>query len=65
MDVSLNDNILVDQDGASKLIGISAATLQKWRSTGENRLPYVKIGRSARYSTADLREYIDRHKRGG
>ncbi len=56
--VTLLDNVLVDQNGASELLGIPAATLQKWRSTGDVVLPFVKIGRGIRYNTADLREWI-------
>jgi len=56
--ITLLDNVLVDQNGASKLLNIPAATLQKYRSTGEVLIPFVKINRAVRYSTADLREWI-------
>jgi len=54
--ITLLDNVLVDQNGASKLLNIPAATLQKWRSTGEVSIPFIKLNRSVRYSTSDLRE---------
>lgn len=61
MAVSFDQDALVDTDGASKLLNIPAATLVKWRSTGENNIPYVKIGRSCRYRPTDLRDWIERH----
>jgi len=66
--ITLADNILIDQTAAGKLLSIPPATLQKWRSTGENNLPFVKIGRAVRYNTSDLREWIAKHthnKMGG
>ncbi|WP_235185959.1 helix-turn-helix domain-containing protein [Methylomarinum vadi] len=64
--VTLTDDELVDQTTAGRLLCIPPATLQKWRSTGENNIPFVKIGRNVRYRTVDLREYIERHtKRSG
>jgi hypothetical protein len=59
--LSLNVDALTDTDGASKLLHIPAATLIKWRSTGENNVPFVKIGRSIKYRTSDLKTYIERH----
>ena len=56
--ISLLDHVLVDQTGASKLLGIPAASLQKWRSTGEVQLPFIKIGRAVRYNTEDLRLWL-------
>jgi len=61
MALSLLDDVLTDTDGASKLLHIPAATLIKWRSTGETRIPYIKIGRQIKYRTSDLRSYIDAH----
>jgi excisionase family DNA binding protein len=64
--ISFNDDVLVTQEQAAELLQISAATLQKWRSTGENNLPFVKIGKSARYRTTDLKAYVEKHtKQGG
>ena len=57
--VTLLDNVLVDQVGASQLLNIPASTLQKWRSTGEVELPFIKIGRAVRYNTKDLRQWLN------
>jgi hypothetical protein len=58
------DDVLATPEEAATLIKIQVATLQKWRSTGENNIPYVKIGRSVRYRVSDLKAYVDRHVRG-
>jgi len=65
--MTLHSNIvpLLDTNGASKILNIPAATLTKWRSTGENNIPYVKISRAVRYRPADLDAWIERHVVGG
>lgn len=62
--LSFNDDVLATQEEAAALIKINASTLQKWRSTGENNIPFVKIGRSVRYRVSDLKAYVERHVRG-
>ncbi len=59
--LTFNDDVLATPDEAAKLIKINASTLQKWRSTGENSIPFVKIGRSVRYRVSDLKAYVDSH----
>ena len=59
--LSFNDDVLATPEEAAKLIKINASTLQNWRSTGENNIPFVKIGRSVRYRVSDLKAYVDRH----
>lgn len=59
--ITLNQDVLTDTDGASTLLNIPAATLIKWRSTGQNNIPYIRIGRQIKYRTSDLRAYIDAH----
>jgi len=63
--LSFTDDVLATTEEAATLIKINAATLQKWRSTGENNIPFVKIGRSVRYRVTDLRDYVERHVKGG
>lgn len=55
----LSDDVLLDQIEAGKLLSIPAATLQKWRSTGEVNLPWIRVGRGIRYRTVDLRAWIE------
>ena len=63
--LSFDQDVLTDTDGAAKLLHIPAATLIKWRSTGENNVPYVRIGRQIKYRTTDLKKYIEKHTVGG
>lgn len=56
---SFDVDALMNTAGASSLLGIPAATLVKWRSTGECNLPYIRIGRQIRYRSFDLKKYIE------
>jgi excisionase family DNA binding protein len=57
--LSLDIDTLTDTEGASELLKVPAATLTKWRSTGEVRIPFVKIGRQVKYRTKDLKAFIE------
>ncbi|MGY6278124.1 helix-turn-helix domain-containing protein [Methylomonas sp. MgM2] len=57
--LSLDVDTLTDTEGASTLLSIPAATLIKWRSTGEVRIPFVRIGRQIKYRTRDLKAFIE------
>lgn len=59
--LSFDQDILTDTQGASRLLDIPASTLVKWRSTGENKIPFIRIGRQVKYRTIDLRAYIESH----
>ena len=63
--ITFNDDVLVTPEQASELLAIPHSSLQKWRSTGENNIPFVKIGRSVRYRTTDLKTYVERHTKQG
>lgn len=63
--ITLDDNVVVDTEQAAQLLNTPAATLVKWRSTGQHNIPYFRIGRNVRYRTADLRRWIDDHMIGG
>jgi hypothetical protein len=58
-ELSLEIDALTDTEGASSLLSIPMATLIKWRSTGEVRIPYVRIGRQIKYRTSDLKAFIE------
>jgi len=57
--LSLDTDALIDTDGASTLLSVPSATLAKWRSTGEVRIPYVRLGRQIKYRTSDLKRFIE------
>ncbi len=61
--ISFADDVLATTEEAAVLLQIQPSTLIKWRSTGENNIPFVKIGRSARYRVVDLKAYVERHVR--
>jgi len=49
------------QKEAAEFLNIKAETLQSWRSTRRYDLPFVKIGRLAKYRLSDLQAFIERH----
>ena len=53
-EVSLDADMLINTEKAAELLSIPAATLTKWRSTGQVKIPFVKIGRQIKYRTTDL-----------
>lgn len=55
-----NDNILVIPKEAAALLKVPTACLQKWRCTGEQDLPYIKLGRLIRYRMQDLKAFVNR-----
>jgi hypothetical protein len=57
--LSLDTDALIDTEGASTLLSVPSATLAKWRSTGEVRIPYVRLGRQIKYRTSDLKRFIE------
>jgi len=57
--LSFDIDTLTDTEGAASLLSILAATLTKWRSTGEVRIPFVRIGRQIKYRTTDLKAFIE------
>jgi excisionase family DNA binding protein len=58
---TFEQDTLTDTEGAAQLLHIPANTLRKWRCTGENNIPFVKIGRQVKYRTSDLLDYIESH----
>ena len=58
-ELSLDFDTLTDTKGALSLLAVPTATLVKWRSTGEVRIPYVRIGRQIKYRTSDLKAFIE------
>ena len=53
----VNDRKLSPHD-AAEMIGVTANTLAKWRSTGEKNLPYYKPGRIY-YWQSDVQDFIE------
>ncbi len=52
------EKLLTPQE-AAHILGISAGTLEVWRSTGRYDLRYIKVGRRVMYRTQDVQAFID------
>lgn len=52
---------LVDPSKAAERLGTTPSTLAVWRSTGRQKLPYVKVGGLVRYRVEDLDAFITKH----
>ena len=46
---------------AAAFLCSTVKTLAKYRSTGENNIPYRKLGNKILYSRSDLTAYMDKH----
>ncbi|MDF1690053.1 MAG: helix-turn-helix domain-containing protein [Cycloclasticus sp.] len=52
---------LIPPLAAAILLCTTTRTLAKWRSTGQNNIPYKKLGRKVLYSRSDLARYLAKH----
>ena len=59
MSITFSDDVIIDTSEASQLLRIPESTLIKWRCTGENNIPFIKIGRCVRYRVVDLKKWLD------
>ncbi|TVO78505.1 MAG: helix-turn-helix domain-containing protein [Sedimenticola selenatireducens] len=55
-----NLNKLLEPETTADLLGITAGTLQVWRSTGRYNLPFVKVGGRVMYRAEDVQAFIER-----
>ncbi len=46
---------LLNQREAAEKLGLSPKTLEKWRSLGTPRLPFVRLGSAIKYRESDRR----------
>ena len=58
-EVSVDTDMLINTEKAAELLSIPAATLTKWRSTCQVKIPFVRIGRQIKYRTTDLKLFIE------
>mgnify|MGYP001259696266 CR=1 FL=1 len=54
-------NQLVNNINAANRIGIAPATLQYWRTTGAQKVPYIKVGGRVMYRILDLDKWLEDH----
>lgn len=50
---------LLTPNETSKILGVTAATLSVWRSTGRYKLPFVKSGRKVLYRPEHIQAFIE------
>lgn len=55
----LDENELVDQKTATEILKVGPNTLARWRYFGDDRIPFVKVGRRVRYKRSDLQNYLN------
>ncbi|MBA2654418.1 MAG: helix-turn-helix domain-containing protein [Gammaproteobacteria bacterium] len=53
------EKLLTPQE-AAHILGISAGTLEVWRSTGRYDLRYIKVGRRVMYRAQDVQAFIEK-----
>jgi predicted site-specific integrase-resolvase len=56
---------LLNQEEAAAALGLSPKTLEKWRSTGMPKLPFVRLNSAVRYRMKDIEKFIDDAVVGG
>jgi excisionase family DNA binding protein len=62
-DAPTNSALLLTPAEASKALAISPRKL--WGMTASGEIPHIRLGRCVRYPVNDLREMIERMKKGG
>lgn len=48
----------MNQQQAAEYLGTTVGTLNTWRNTGKNKIPYFKWGRCIRYRKEDLDAFV-------
>ena len=50
-----------NHEAAAGHLNIPANTLQHWRTTGAQQIPFIKVGRRVMYRISDLDQWLDQH----
>ena len=50
---------LVNNSAAADHMCIAGATLQYWRTTGAQKIPYIKVGGRVMYRISDLDKWLE------
>jgi helix-turn-helix protein len=53
---------LLDNRQAADFIGVTAGTLEVWRSEKRYQIPFLKVGGKVRYEVADLLTWLQSRK---
>lgn len=57
--MSMDRETLLTRKQAAEYLGLNPQTLADWACTGRVALPYVRIGRAARYRATDLQAFVE------
>ncbi len=55
--IAAPDEAALDNRQAAVFLNLAPQTLEVWRSTRRQQIPYIKIGKSVRYLLGDLRKF--------
>ena len=58
MALTSEDTYLLTPTQMAEMLGVSIGTLAVWRCTKRYPLPYIKVGRSVRYTRAHGKDFI-------
>ena len=58
MSTTISPPALLSAEQAAEYLGVAVQTLSKWRCTGEQSIPYIRVGRSIRYRVEALEEWL-------
>lgn len=56
---------LLSNDEAAEYLGVTPRTLEVWRCTKRQQIPYIKVGRLVKYRKTDLDAWLAAHLVGG
>lgn len=65
MSAILDFPALLTRDQAAEYLGVAPQTLAIWAMTGRYSLPYIRVGRLAKYRRSDLDKFLTRRTVGG
>ena len=52
-------NQLANNSNAADYIGVASATLSYWRTTGTQKIPFIKVGGRVMYRVSDLEKWLE------
>lgn len=58
MSTTISPPALLSAEQAAEYLGVAVQTLSKWRCTGEQNIPYIRVGRSIRYRLEALEQWL-------
>jgi excisionase family DNA binding protein len=59
--MGFQDDPIFTNNQAAEHIGVSPRTLEIWRCTKRNKIPFIKVGRLVKYRKSALDAFLDQH----